>query len=83
MSKSQNPLLKIWQSLPFTGKSGPLVTVIELTGVIGVSGPGRKGLSHQRLQKVIEAAFKPSELDAVAMFFSMPKRLFFLLYSYR
>lgn len=72
MSKSQNPLLKIWQSLPFTGKAGPLVTVIELTGVIGVSGPGRKGLSHQKLQKVIEGAFKPSELDAVALAINSP-----------
>ena len=72
MSKSQNPLLKVWQSLPFTGKAGPLVTVIELSGVIGVSGPGRKGLSHQKLQKVIEAAFKPSELDAVALAINSP-----------
>lgn len=72
MSKSQNPLVKIWQSLPFTGKAGPLVTVIELNGVIGVSGPGRKGLSHQKLQKVIEAAFKPSELDAVALAINSP-----------
>ena len=72
MSNSQNPLLKLWQSLPFTGKAGPLVTVIELTGVIGVSGPGRKGLSHQKLQKVIEDAFKPSELDAVALAINSP-----------
>ena len=72
MSKAENPLTKIWRSLPFTGKAGPLVTVIELSGVIGVTGPGRKGLSLQKLEKTIEAAFKPSGLDAVALAINSP-----------
>ncbi len=72
MSTSANPLTKIWRALPFTGKSQPLVTVIELSGVIGVSGPGRKGLSHQKLEKAIESAFKPADLDAVALAINSP-----------
>lgn len=58
--------------MPFTGKSQPLVTVIELSGVIGVSGPGRKGLSFQKLEKAIESAFKPADLDAVALAINSP-----------
>lgn len=72
MSTSPNPLTKIWRALPFTGKSKPLVTVIELSGVIGVSGPGRKGLSFQKLEKAIESAFKPADLDAVALAINSP-----------
>ncbi|MEO1243991.1 MAG: S49 family peptidase [Pseudomonadota bacterium] len=72
MSTSANPLTRIWRALPFTGKSQPLVTVIELSGVIGVSGPGRKGLSFQKLEKAIESAFKPADLDAVALAINSP-----------
>ena len=72
MSEKQNPLLKILRIIPFLGPSDPLVTVIELNGVIGASGPGRKGLSLQRLEKTIEAAFKPSKLAAVALAINSP-----------
>lgn len=72
MSKSANPLSKIWRTLPFTGKSGPKVNVLELSGVIGVTAPGRKGLSYQKLERNIETAFKSADLDAVALAINSP-----------
>jgi signal peptide peptidase SppA len=72
MSKSTNPFQQIWRALPFTGAARPLVTVIELNGAIGAAGPGRKGLSLQKLEKTIEAAFKPSDLEAVALAINSP-----------
>lgn len=73
MSNSNNPLKALWRALPFTGEGGPLVTVLTLEGVIGVGGgPGRKGLSLQRLEKSIEAAFKPDELAAVVLAINSP-----------
>lgn len=72
MPNSPNPLKSLWRALPFTGDAGPLVTVIELSGVIGAMGPGRKGLSLQRLEKAIEAAFKPGDLAAVALAINSP-----------
>lgn len=72
MSNSSNLLVSLWRALPFTGEGGPLVTVIELSGVIGSLGPGRKGLSLQRLEKAIEAAFKPGDLEAVALAINSP-----------
>ncbi len=72
MSKSANPLSKIWRALPFTGKAGPKVNVLELSGVIGAMGPGRKGLSYQKLERSIETAFKPADIDAVALAINSP-----------
>lgn len=72
MSKPANPLKQFWRALPFTGKAGPFVTVLELNGVIGAMGPGRKGLSLRKLEKAIEAAFKPGDLDAVALAINSP-----------
>ncbi|MEM8771947.1 MAG: S49 family peptidase [Pseudomonadota bacterium] len=46
--------------------------MINLNGAIGMDGPGRKGLSMQRLEKTIEAAFKPKKLAAVALAINSP-----------
>ena len=74
MSKFTNFTQKIWRALPFTGEAQPLVTVIELNGAIGVGtgGPNSKGLSLQKLEKTIEAAFKPTDLEAVALAINSP-----------
>ena len=72
MSNANNPLKAIWRALPFTGEGGPLVTVLNLDGVIGGAGPGRRGLSHQKLEKSIDAAFRPSDLAAVALAVNSP-----------
>ncbi|MFQ5562677.1 MAG: S49 family peptidase [Parvularculaceae bacterium] len=62
----------LWRALPFTGPARPLVSVIELSGVIGAVGAGRKGLTLSRLEKAIEAAFKPQRLNAVALAINSP-----------
>ena len=72
MSENPHPLLRLARALPFVGPSDPLVTVIELGGVIGANAPGRKGLTLQRLEKTIEAAFKPGKLAAVALAINSP-----------
>lgn len=67
------PFKAAWRALPFTGDEKPFVTVIELTGVIGVvSGPGQKGLSLSRVKDAIEEAFKPPNLTAVALAINSP-----------
>ncbi|MEZ5894367.1 MAG: S49 family peptidase [Parvularculaceae bacterium] len=48
------------------------MTVIEMTGAIGETGAGRKGLTLKRLEKSIEAAFKPGNLKAVALAINSP-----------
>lgn len=50
----------------------PLVCVIELSGVIGDIGPGRRGLALSRLETAIEAAFRPRRLAAVAIAINSP-----------
>ncbi len=67
-----DPLIAFWRALPFAGAGAPLVTVIELNGVIGEMGAGRKGLTLKRLEKSIEYAFKPKGLKAVALAINSP-----------
>jgi len=73
MTNILKPFQNLWRSLPFTGDEKPLVTVIELNGVIGdTGGPGRKGLSLSRVESAIDAAFKPEKLSAVALAINSP-----------
>ncbi|MEX6633126.1 S49 family peptidase [Hyphococcus lacteus] len=72
MTSLSEKLSKIWRALPFVGDAKPLVSVIELEGVIGEAGAGRKGLTLKRLEKSLEAAFKPSSLKAVALAINSP-----------
>ena len=72
MTETTSLLTKIARAIPFFGPTDPLVTVIELNGVIGAGGPGRKGLSLRRLEKTIDAAFKPGKLAAVALAINSP-----------
>ena len=72
MAEPTSIFSKVARATPFFGASDPLVTVIELNGVIGGGGPGRKSLSMKRLEKTIEAAFKPSKLAAVALAINSP-----------
>ncbi|WP_428407700.1 S49 family peptidase [Hyphococcus sp.] len=58
--------------LPFVGEAVPLVTVIELNGVIGEVGAGRKGLTLKKVEKAIENAFKPGSVKAVALAINSP-----------
>lgn len=73
MTDFLKPLGALWRAMPFTGPAAPLVTVIDLAGVIGdVSGPGRKGMSLKRLEKSLDSAFKPGKLAAVALAINSP-----------
>lgn len=72
MPAKQNLLQQLWRALPFTGRNRPRVNVIELYGVIGELGPGRKGLALQRIEKAIEAAFKRARPCAVALAINSP-----------
>ena len=72
MSDWIKPLKNILSVLPFTGPPAPLVTVIEMTGVIGEVGAGRKGLTLKKLEKAIKSAFKPGNVKAVALAINSP-----------
>lgn len=72
MSEKPNVFQRLWRALPFTGGDRPRVNVIELYGVIGDIGPGRKGLTLQRLERAIETAFKGGGLSAVALAINSP-----------
>ncbi|WP_425410904.1 S49 family peptidase [Hyphococcus sp.] len=73
MAKFTNPLAALWRALPFTGPGAPLVTVIDLAGVIGeAGGPGRKALSLKKVEKTLDEAFKPGKLAAVALAINSP-----------
>lgn len=73
MLKIFKPIKALWQRLPFSADPKPLVTVIDLRGVIGdTGGPGRKGLTLARVEGAIEAAFKPDNLTAVALSINSP-----------
>jgi serine protease SohB len=54
------------------GRRRPLVTVLELSGVIGPGSPPRRSLSLSRMEPAIEAAFKPAALKAVALAINSP-----------
>ncbi len=54
-------------------KSGPTVSVIRLYGAIGVGGAfGRGGLDDESLAPLIERAFQPKRLKAVALSINSP-----------
>ena len=72
MSEKVNPLKKLWRLLPFVKDPQPLVTVVDLAGVIGAAGPGRSGLSLKKVEKALAAAFKPDQVDAVALLINSP-----------
>jgi len=73
MTDILSPLKSLWRAMPFAGPQKPLVTLLELNGVIGMSGPGsRRSLNYARVEKAIEAAFKPKSLKAVALSINSP-----------
>lgn len=66
---------KFWRAVrratPFLG-APPLVTHLELKGVIGDAPVGGRSLAYVRLADAIEAAFKPKRLAAVALSINSP-----------
>ena len=73
MTKSNNPLARLWRKLPLVGEKHPTVRVIVLSGAIGISSPGSgRALNYERMEKSIKAAFKPGKFDAVALQINSP-----------
>ncbi len=59
--------------LPLTSvQPPPLVTVVRLTGVIGRVGGLQRGLSLAALSDILDTAFKPKRLSAVALAINSP-----------
>ncbi len=54
------------------GRGDPVVSVVNLSGVIGAMGGLRKGLSLSSIEPVLERAFKPKKLVAVALAINSP-----------
>lgn len=57
--------------LPF-GAPPPLVTVVRLTGIIGRLGAFQRGLTLAGLADILELAFRPKRLSAVALAVNSP-----------
>ena len=53
-------------------RPSPLVSVVRLAGVIGRAGPLRGALNMETLERVIERAFAPRRLRAVALAVNSP-----------
>lgn len=54
------------------GRKPALVSVVRLSGVIGSLGPLRAGLTGQGLNPLLERAFAPKNLSAVALVINSP-----------
>jgi len=50
----------------------PIVSVVPLRGVIGSAGPMRRGLTAETLAPLLEAAFRPRSVTAVALVVNSP-----------
>lgn len=71
MSRRSQLLENVRRAAPFL-RSRPLVTHLELRGVIGEAVAVGRNLSHAKLAPAIEAAFKPKRLAAVALSINSP-----------
>jgi len=69
---SDNPLSRLLALTPFAGERPPRVSILRLEGVIAADARTRKALSLARIEKTIEAAFKPKGLSAVALSVNSP-----------
>jgi serine protease SohB len=56
----------------FLFSSVPIVTVVRLSGIIGQLGPLRRGLSLRGVAGLLERAFRPKNLRAVALAVNSP-----------
>ncbi len=63
---------KMWKALPFTGAAQPVVTHIELSGVIASAGRTSKNLNLRRIEKALDEAFAPKGVKAVAISINSP-----------
>lgn len=61
-----------FQSLASVLKPGPVVSVLRLYGAIGLTGPIGRGLDDESLAPLVERAFAPRRLKAVALAINSP-----------
>ncbi len=72
MTKFTDIPRNIWNALPFSGEPKPLVTHLELSGVIAASSRTGKSLNLRRVEKALDEAFSPGNLKAVAISVNSP-----------
>lgn len=71
--RSGSAARRFFDPMGWFGAKTPLVTVIDLSGTIGgATGFGRSSLTLGSLEKVIDRAFKPRHLKAVALAINSP-----------
>ena len=58
--------------IPKRFRSGPIVPVVRLSGVIGISTPLKPGLTLANVARVLERAFKQKRARAVALVINSP-----------
>ncbi|MEE9329720.1 MAG: S49 family peptidase [Parvularculaceae bacterium] len=72
MTKKPNLPVRLWRKLPFSGAGGALVTHIDLVGTIGPDSRTGRSLNLKKVEKALDAAFKPKNLQAVAISINSP-----------
>ena len=72
MSAISRTLRKAQRLLPFVGAPKPLVSVLELAGVIATANPVRSGIAYASIEPLIKDAFEPDHLAAVALVINSP-----------
>src|SRR5215212_5744712 len=71
-SGSVRLLASLRKFMPERFRGHPVVTVVRLSGVIGLASPFRPGLTLAGLAPTLEAAFRASRLKAVALLVNSP-----------
>ena len=72
MSKLTEYPKKLWAALPFTSEPKPLVTHVELAGVIATNSRTSKNLNLRRVEKALDVAFETPGIKAVALSVNSP-----------
>ncbi|GIK79492.1 MAG: S49 family peptidase [Pseudorhodoplanes sp.] len=72
MAKSDIRSRFLERLIPARLRAGPLVPVVRLSGVIGLSTPLKPGLTLAGVARLLDAAFKPRKAKAVAIVINSP-----------
>lgn len=72
MAKSDIRSRFLERLIPARLRAGPLVPVVRLSGVIGLSTPLKPGLTLASVARLLDAAFKPRKAKAVAIVINSP-----------
>jgi signal peptide peptidase SppA len=72
MAKQDSSLRFFDRIIPKRFRSGPIVPVVRLNGVIGISTPLKPGLTLANVARVLDRAFKQKRARAVALVINSP-----------